>query len=127
VRRDLVVTLSPPKANVVDNSGSEVTDIVAYRNTLPSTSYAVMGSAYKQRFDKYNDVFRFINTSGDLAGIMAQSDQLRDPWFSPAGSQRGNVRNVRSLYSKYKLQVTCRTTRYQDSFVPFFTDTFNKS
>ena len=97
VRKDLIVCLSPNKASVVDNSGSEVTDIVAYRNGLPSTSYAVLSSAYKQRFDKYNDVFRFINTSGDLAGIMAQSDQLRDPWFSPAGSQRGNVRNVRRL------------------------------
>ena len=55
-RKDCVVFLSPEKADCVDNAGSEVTDIVTYRNTLTSTSYAVLDSNWKYQYDKYNDV-----------------------------------------------------------------------
>jgi len=100
VRRDLVVTLSPERADVVDNSsydGAEQEDIVAYRNLLPSTSYATMDSGWKYQYDKYNDVYRYVPLNGDVAGTIAQTDLIRDPWFSPAGFQRGQIKNVIKL------------------------------
>jgi len=57
-RKDCVVFLSPEKADVVDNAGSETTDVKAYRDTLTSTSYAVLDSNWKYQYDKYNDVYR---------------------------------------------------------------------
>ena len=41
-RKDCVAFISPLQANVVDNAGSEVTDVVSHRNSMPSSSYAVI-------------------------------------------------------------------------------------
>jgi len=96
-RKDCMVFLSPEKADCVDNAGSETTDIVAYRNTLTSSSYAVLDSNWKYQYDKYNDVYRWIPLNGDIAGLCARTDQERDPWFSPGGLNRGIIRNVIKL------------------------------
>lgn len=96
-RKDCVVFLSPQKTNVVDNSGSETTAVVAYRNTLTSSSYAVLDSNWKYQYDKYNDVYRYVPMNGDVAGLCARTDQERDPWFSPGGLNRGIIRNVIKL------------------------------
>ena len=96
-RKDCVVFLSPPKANCVDNAGSETTNIVTYRNTLTSTSYAVLDSNWKYQYDKYNDVYRWVPLNGDVAGLCARTDLERDPWFSPGGFNRGIIKNVIKL------------------------------
>lgn len=97
VRKDCIAVISPEKDDVVNNSGNEVNDIIDFRNTLPSSSYAVMDSAWKYQFDKYNDLFRWIPLNGDIAGLMVRTDTNNDPWFSPAGFNRGNIKNVIKL------------------------------
>ena len=100
VRKDLLICLSPLRGNVVNNNsyeGKESEDVVAYRNALPSTSYATMDSAWKYQYDKYNDLYRYVPANGDTAGLMVQTDTIRDPWFSPAGFNRGNMKNVIKL------------------------------
>jgi hypothetical protein len=97
VRKDCVVFISPEKADVVNNVGSEETDILTFRNTLPSTSYGVMDCNWKYQYDKYNDVYRWIPLNGDIAGLCARTDYTNDPWFSPAGLNRGNIKNVIKL------------------------------
>ena len=96
-RMDSVVFISPPKAAVVDNYGSEVDDITTFRNTLTSTSYAVMDSGWKYQYDKYSDVYRWVPLNGDIAGLCARTDRQRDPWFSPGGLNRGIIQNVIKL------------------------------
>lgn len=96
-RKDALVFLSPEKADVVDNAGDEVTDIVSYRNSLTSTSYAVMDSGWKYQYDKYSDVYRWVPLNGDIAGLCARTDLERDPWFSPGGLNRGIIKNVIKL------------------------------
>jgi phage tail sheath protein FI len=97
-RKDLVAFVSPPMSAVVDNAGNEATDIIAHRNALGvSSSYAVMDSAWKKQFDKYNNVYRWVPLNGDIAGLCARTDFLRDPWFSPAGFNRGGIKNVTKL------------------------------
>ena len=93
-RKDCVVFLSPPKSAVLDNSGNEAADIIAFRNLLPSTSYAVMDSGWKYQYDKYNDIYRWVPLNGDVAGLCVRTDNLRDPWWSPAGYNRGFIQNV---------------------------------
>lgn len=97
VRKDCVVFLSPEKTDVVDNFGSEATDILTYRNSISSSSYAVMDTGWKYQYDKYSDVFRWVPLNGDIAGLCAKTDLERDPWFSPGGLNRGIVRNVIKL------------------------------
>lgn len=96
-RKDCVVFISPRMADVVDNVGNEVRDILAYRAALPSTSYAVMDSGWKLQYDKYNDVRRWVPLNADIAGLCARTDHTNDPWYSPAGYIRGNIKNVLRL------------------------------
>lgn len=96
-RQDCVVCLSVPKNAVVNNVGNEVTDCVTFRNLLPSSSYAFLDCQWVKKYDKYNDVYRYIPANGDTAGLMVRTDQTRDPWFSPAGLNRGNLKGVQGL------------------------------
>jgi hypothetical protein len=97
VRRDCVAFVSPQFSDAVNNQGSEVTDIVSTRNAYNSSSYAFMDSGWKYQFDKYNNVYRWIPLNPDMAGLCARTDFDRDPWFSPAGFNRGSVKNVTKL------------------------------
>lgn len=98
VRKDCVVFVSPEKADVVANAGKdEVDDVVVFRNDLRSTSYAVLDSGYKYQYDKYNDMYRWIPLNGDTAGLCVRTDQLRDAWWSPAGFNRGQIKNIVKL------------------------------
>lgn len=96
-RMDCVAFVSPSKSSVVNNSGGEVTAILSHRNSLPSSSYGFMDSGWKYQLDKYNNKFRWVPLNGDTAGIAARTDTSADPWFSPAGFTRGNVKNVVKL------------------------------
>jgi hypothetical protein len=96
-RKDCVVFISPEMDQVVDNAGSEVADISTYRDLFNSSSYAFMDSGWKYQYDKYNNVYRWIPLNGDIAGLCVRTDQQRDPWFSPAGFNRGQIKNVVKL------------------------------
>jgi phage tail sheath protein FI len=96
-RRDCVAFISPQFNDVIDNYGNEVTDIVSTRNEFNSSSYAVMDGNWKYQFDKYNNVYRWLPLNGDIAGLCVRTDFERDPWFSPAGFNRGHIKNVVKL------------------------------
>lgn len=96
-RKDCLVVLSPPRSSVVNNAGNEADSISTYRDTLPSTSYAVLDSGWKYMYDRYNDINRYVPLNGDVAGTMVFTDTVRDPWFSPAGFNRGNIKNCIKL------------------------------
>lgn len=99
-RKDCVAVVSPERADVVGNNSTPQAArdaVIAYRDTLPSSSYAVMDSGWKYQYDKYNDIYRYVPLNGDTAGLMVQTDLTRDPWYSPAGFNRGSVRSVVKL------------------------------
>jgi len=97
-RKDCVVFLSPARANTVNNIGEETEDVIDYRELIGrSSSYAVMDSGWKYQFDKYNNVYRWVPLNGDIAGLCVRTDFERDPWFSPAGFNRGQIKNVVKL------------------------------
>ena len=96
-RKDCVVFISPIKTDVINQSGSEVTKITATRNSFNASSYAFMDNNWKYQFDKYNNVYRWVPLNGDIAGLCVRTDFERDPWFSPAGYNRGQIKNVTKL------------------------------
>lgn len=96
-RKDCLVFVSPDFDDVINNVGSEATDILSGRNSITSSSYAVMDSGYKYQYDKYNDTYRWVPLNGDIAGLCVRTDVERDPWFSPAGVNRGVIKNVVKL------------------------------
>jgi len=96
-RMDCVVFVSPNKATVVNNAGNEATSVVNFRNGLTNSSYAVLDSGYKYQYDKYSDIYRYVPLNGDIAGLCAYTDNAKDPWWSPAGFNRGQIKNVVKL------------------------------
>ena len=95
-RKDCVAFVSPLRADAVDSV--DLDKIIAYRQALtPSTSYSVFDSGWKYQFDKYNNKYRYVPLNGDIAGLCARTDNVRDPWWSPAGFNRGQILNAIKL------------------------------
>ena len=118
-RKDCVAFISPQSANVVNNQGEETTDVTAYRDEFTSSSYAVMDSGWKYQFDKYNNVYRWVPLNGDIAGLCVRTDFERDPWYSPAGFNRGQIKNVVKL--AWNPNKTARDELYKKGVNPVVT------
>jgi len=100
-RKDVIVFISPENTtsgDVIVGSGSAATNLInAYRDSLPSSSFAVLDSGYKYQYDRYNDKYLYVPLNGDIAGLCARTDATNDPWFSPGGLNRGQIKNVVKL------------------------------
>jgi phage tail sheath protein FI len=100
-RLDCVAFVSPQSTSTADpiigSTSTQQNAIIAYRDALPSTSYAVLDSGYKYQYDRYNDQYRYVPLNGDIAGLCARTDYTNDPWFSPGGLNRGQIKNVVKL------------------------------
>ena len=98
-RKDCVAFASPASTDVVNTPGNEVANIQTFKNTTlnRSSSYLVVDSGWKYQFDKYNNVYRWVPLNADIAGLCVRTDFERDPWFSPAGFNRGILKNVVKL------------------------------
>ena len=118
-RKDCVVFITPDDSIVYNNKGNESTALVAWRNTLHSTSYAVMDSGYKYMYDRYNDVYRYVPTNGDIAGLCVATDLATDPWYSPAGFNRGQIKNL--IRMRYNPSQTDRDLLYANAINPVVT------
>lgn len=119
-RKDCVAFISPPSANVVNQSGSETSNIQTWLTSLGrSSSYVVADSGWKYQYDKYNNVYRWIPLNGDVAGLCVYTDTIKDPWFSPAGFNRGAIKNCIKL--AWNPTKTYRDTLYAAGVNPVVT------
>lgn len=115
-RKDCVVVTSPARTDIINNSGSEASAAVTTANTFTNSSYVFVDNAYFKVYDKYNDQYIQIPAASSTAGVMALSDLATAPWYSPAGSRRGNYIGVTGLtYSPTKAQ---RDTLYKAGVNP---------
>ena len=98
-RKDVVAFISPRRADVVNvaKSFTQATNVKTFFDGLSSSSYAVFDSGYKYMYDKFNDTFRFVPLNGDIAGLCANTDNVADPFFSPGGFNRGQIRGAVKL------------------------------
>ena len=119
VRKDCVAFVSPAQSDVVGvfSNTTQLTNILATRTSMGGdSSYGFMDSAWKLTYDRYNNVNRWVPLNGDIAGLCAQTDQTNDPWFSPAGLNRGLIKNCIAL-STVENQAM-RDTLYQNGINP---------
>jgi phage tail sheath protein FI len=119
LRGDCIALISPDKTNILNAFGNEAFNLVNWRNSLHSTSYAVLDSGYKYQFDRYNNVYRWIPLNGDIAGLCARTDSTNDAWWSPAGFNRGQIKNLVRL--AYNPKQTDRDTLYKNGINPVVT------
>ena len=71
--------------------------ITDYVDAISSTSYGAMDSGYKYQYDRFNNVYRYVPLCADSAGCAVRTDTQKDPWWSPAGYDRGRILNVVKL------------------------------
>ena len=98
-RKDCIAFVSPWNGGIlgVSSSDTQTTNIIAFFNQLQSSSYAVFDSGIKYIYDRYNDKYRYIGCAGDVAGLLASASINQQPWFSPAGYTRGQIKNAIKL------------------------------
>lgn len=122
-RLDAVAFISPEDVDtgevIIGDNSSAVNKIIAYRNALGSNSYSVLDSGYKYQYDRYNDVYRWVPLNGDIAGLCARTDYTNDPWWSPGGLNRGQIKNVVRL--SCNPNQTNRDNLYRNSINPVVT------
>lgn len=118
LRKDCVAFISPDKGNVVgvSDSATQTSNIVDFFDTFASSSYVVFDSGWKYLYDRFADKYRWIPCNGDTAGLCASTTAAGDPWFSPAGLNRGGIKNaIKLAYSPKKSE---RDTLYQKRINP---------
>jgi hypothetical protein len=115
-RQDCIAFVSPPRELMLGRSeiGSSsldtlsiTEDMIEWADKVTSSSYAVIDSGYKYCFDRFDDAggsstggkpgYRFVPLNGDIAGTLVYSSIISQPWYSPAGMVRGQIRDVVSL------------------------------
>ena len=118
-RKDCVLFISPRNSDVVGiaNPQTQLTNIISYRNLIQNSSYWVMDTGYKYRYDKYNDVYRWTPLNGDIAGLASRIQ----PWESPAGYKRGLIKN--SIKLAYNPNKDHRDQLYSSDINPVITQT----
>jgi len=118
LRKDCVVVASPARSDIVNltNAATITSNVVTTANGFTKSSYLVADNNYLKIYDKYNDQYIHIPASSSTAGIMAATDLNRAPWFSPAGTRRGQYLGITAIsYSPNKSQ---RDTLYKASVNP---------
>jgi len=84
-RKDCIGVLDVPYGE------DDADDLVTWRkNTLKiDSSYSAIYSPWLQVYDQYNDKKVFIPPSGHVGSVYAYTDYSTEPWFAPAGMNRG--------------------------------------
>jgi len=109
-RKDCVVVTSPARSDIINNNdpvGSTVTTAASFTQS----SYLVMDNNYLKVYDKYNDQYINLASASSVAGLMAGTDQVAAPWFSPAGPRRGQLLGITNI--AYSPNQTERDTLYK--------------
>lgn len=118
-RKDCVAFLSCPIKDGAGTDSSKKDNCIAYRDAIGSSSYVFIDSGYKLTYDIYNDKNRWVPLNSDIAGLCARADINFDPWYSPAGLNRGQVRNVIKL--AFQPRQSARDELYKNNVNPVCT------
>ena len=95
LRKDCVVVASPGRDAVVTTGTNAA--VLECNNEYTKSSYLVQDNNYLKVFDKYNDQYIKIPAASSTAGLMAATDLVAAPWFSPAGSRRGRYLGITDI------------------------------
>jgi hypothetical protein len=98
-RKDCVAFVSPQRSDVIGSDASTAAAQSAnvvdfYESISDSSSYAVFDNNYKYIYDRFNDTYRWIPCNADIAGLCVNTSDVAEAWYSPAGFNRGNLRNA---------------------------------
>lgn len=121
-RTDSLYVIDTPDIPITPTVGTTKSDVVAARDiaemlktTGIDSNYACTYFPYIQVKDTYNNVNVYIPPTGEVVKAMAYNDNVKAPWWAPAGLNRG-VTNA--LKSKYKLSIEARGILQEERINP---------
>ena len=102
----------------LENYGSSITATATTAASL-DTSYAASYWPWVQMVDPNTDKLEWVPASTLIPGVYAFTDRVSEPWFAPAGINRGGLGVVRQ--AERKLTQTNRDTLYTNKVNPLAT------
>ena len=95
-RKDCVAVASVKYQDLLNDSLSA--GIGSYVSALSeNSSYLIVDGNHIKVYNKYEDKYEWIPAASSTAGVMAATDAVSAPWFSPAGSRRGQYLGVTEI------------------------------
>lgn len=115
-RKDILGCGSAPiDLHKQSTDSAKLTHITSNVPATTSNYFATTGSTVYV-YNKYLDKYQYITTNGYLAGLCANTDDVAEPWFSPAGFNRGQILGAAKL--SYNPKNTDRDTLYKAAVNP---------
>ena len=121
-RTDTLYIIDSPDVNIERTIGQTKQDVVAAEDIVDLLDVAALDSSYAATYfpyiqirDTQNNVNVYLPPTGEVVKAMAYTDNVKFPWFAPAGLQRG-VTDARK--SKYKLSLDARDVLYEGRINP---------
>ena len=115
-RKDILGCGSAPiDLHKQSTDAAKLTHITGNVPATTSNYFATTGSTVYV-YNKYLDRYDWITTSGYLAGLCANTDDVAEPWFSPAGFNRGQILGAAKL--AFNPKNTDRDTLYKAAINP---------
>jgi hypothetical protein len=119
-RRNLVGFISAPLSitSMTSNVAKQDAILAKFQDqTLGAgSSFIVFDSTPVYVYNKYTDTYSWIAAAGHMAGLCANTDLVSEPWSSPAGYTRGQLRGVTKL--AYNPNQNDRDTLYKARINP---------
>lgn len=104
-RKDILAFISAPLNLYALSDDQLKLNAVKANRDIGSSSYVSFDSTPVYTYNKYTDKYAWIPACGHMAGLCAYTDEISEPWFSPAGLNRGQLRGVVKLaYNPVKTQ-----------------------
>lgn len=120
-REDCIAFIGCPKDCSLGLKSSVATQkSVDYRRELNiNNSFVALFSNYKYQYCAEMDSYKWLNLSGDIAGLKAKTNQDRYTWFAAAGLERGQIKGAKKLAVSFTNAQ--RDTLYKNNINPIVT------
>jgi phage tail sheath protein FI len=98
-RGDCFALIDPPDWSAIDsvNEILQFTNGLLTRTTALNSSYGGLWWTWQEVYDEYHNTDVWTAPSGHIAGVMAFNDNVKAPWYAPAGLKRGKLRGAKDL------------------------------
>lgn len=95
-RKDCIGFFGPKAADIlgIADPSTIVTNIVADRVGLPSSSWCCYYGNWKKMYDKYRDVNIWVPITGDIIGNKVRINTNKELWTPAAGNINGSLLNI---------------------------------
>lgn len=104
VRKDCMALLNVPASYMLNiSNGKQIarpySSSADYVNTELNinSSYSAVYGQYFEVYDAYNEVFRWVPVTGYVGAVIARVDFQYDPWWAPAGLNRGIISGINKI------------------------------